>query len=420
MKYTKTKKNGYTLHLIQTDKFKTIAIRANFRTPIREDLLTKRELLAGILSVSSKNYPTRREFVMRKEELYQLGCGFSSYTSGNMLVFMADLKFIHEKYTEEGMNHESFAFFLDTLLHPNIENDAFHQDVFTLEKRNYLEFLEGKNDNPNRYASWKLDTLRGRGTSLSFDASGEATILKDLDEKELYHVYKDMLAKDKLDIFVIGDITKEELEPLLDSYFQERKNEEVELNHFLPYPKGEPITQKEESSFTQSKLKMGYYIEDMTSFERSYVLRVYNFLLGGSSDSLLFRVVREENSLCYDIHSTSAPLYDMLTIHAGIEAKDYEKTVSLIQESIQKMREGDFTEEELEKVKLNYKTSYEEIVDSEGSIFSLYESHVYLNYELLEQRIEAMSTVTKDMVVSLAKRVQLDVIYLLEGNGINE
>ncbi len=333
---------------------------------------------------------------------------------------MADLKFIHEKYTEESMNKESLAFFLDTLLHPNIENEAFHADVFSLEKRNYLEFLEGKNDNPNHYASWKFDTLRGRGTPLSFDRSGDADILIALDEKELYKIYNEMIAKDLLDIFVIGDITKEEIEPLFDSYFEGRISSKKEVNHFLPYPKGEPISLKEESSFTQSKLKMGYYIEDMTPFERSYVLRVYNFLLGGSSDSLLFRVVREENSLCYDIHSTSAPLYDMLTIHAGIEAKDYEKTVSLIQESIQKMSEGDFTEEELEKVKLNYKTSYEEIVDSENSILGLYESYVYLHYELLEERMQAMSTVTRDMVVSLAKRVKLDVIYLLEGNGVNE
>jgi predicted Zn-dependent peptidase len=420
MKYTKIEKEGYTLHLIQTNQFKTISVRANFRTPIKEDLITKRELLAGILSVSSKSYPKRRDFVMRKEELYQLGYGSSSYTSGSMLVFMADLKFIHEKYTEESMNKESLAFFLDTLLHPNIENEAFHADVFSLEKRNYLEFLEGKNDNPNHYASWKFDTLRGRGTPLSFDRSGDADILIALDEKELYKIYNEMIAKDLLDIFVIGDITKEEIEPLFDSYFEGRISSKKEVNHFLPYPKGEPISLKEESSFTQSKLKMGYYIEDMTPFERSYVLRVYNFLLGGSSDSLLFRVVREENSLCYDIHSTSAPLYDMLTIHAGIEAKDYEKTVSLIQESIQKMSEGDFTEEELEKVKLNYKTSYEEIVDSENSILGLYESYVYLHYELLEERMQAMSTVTRDMVVSLAKRVKLDVIYLLEGNGVNE
>ncbi len=420
MNYTKTEKNGYTLHLIQTDKFKTITLRANFRTLVREDLITKRELLAGILSVSSKKYPKRREFVMRKEELYQLGCGATSYTSGNALVFMADLKFIHEKYTEKGMNKESLEFFLDTLMQPDIDDQKFNSGVFTLEKRNYLEFLEGKNDDPNRYASWKLDTLRGRKTPLSFDRSGDMDTLISLNEKELYQVYKEMIENDKLDIFVIGDITKEELEPLFDAYFLKRTSVKEEINHFLAYPKGEAIVEKEASPFKQSKLKMGYFIENMTSFERNYVLRVYNFLLGSSSDSLLFKTVREENSLCYDIHSTCAPLYDMLTVSAGIEAKDYEKTVSLIQESIQKMREGDFSHEELEKVKLNYKTSYEETVDSDGSILSLYESHVYLHSGLLEERIEAISTVTKDMVVALAQKVKLDVIYLLEGNDANE
>lgn len=419
MNYTKREKEHYTLHLMETNKFKTVSVRINFRNEIKEEMITKRELLAGILSISSKKYPKRKDFVLKKEELYQLGCGFSSYQSGNVLVFSGNLTFIHEKYTEQGMNKASLAFFLDTLMHPNVVDDSFHTENFTLEKRNYLEFLEGKDDNPNRYASYQLDTLRGRKTPLSFDQSGDASILKSLDEKGLYEVYKDMLKQDTVDVFVIGSISLEEVEPILDAYLEPCLNPKRNLNHFLPYPKGEAITLEEEKDFKQSKLKMSYFIKDMTPFERNYVMRIYNFLLGGSSDSLLFQNVREENSLCYDVHSSSAPLYDMITISAGIEAKDYQKTVSLIEEAIEKMKKGDFTEEELEKVKLNYKTSYEEIEDSQNSIIGLYESCAYLGYDTLENRIKGTNSVTKEMVTSLAGRVTLDVTYLLKGSDID-
>ncbi len=419
MNYTKLEKKHYTLHLIETNKFKTVSVRINFRNEIKEEMITERELLAGILSISSNKYPKRKDFVLRKEELYQLGCGFSSYQSGNVLVFSGNLTFIHEKYTEQGMNKASLEFFLDTLMYPHVFDDAFDTETFMLEKRNYLEFLEGKNDNPNRYASWRLDTLRGRGTPLSFDQSGDSSVLKSVDERKLYEVYKNMLKKDTVDVFVIGSITKEEIEPLLDTYLDPCCNPKKELNHFLPYPKGEPVTVEEESDFKQSKLKMSYFVENMTAFERNYVLRVYNFLLGGSSDSLLFQNVREKNSLCYDVHSSSAPLYDMITISAGIESKDYEKTVSLIKEGVEKMRKGDFSEEELEKVKLNYQTSYEEIVDSESSILGLYESCAYLGYDSLEDRIKGIASVTKEMVRSLAERVVIDATYLLKGSDMD-
>ena len=74
---------------------------------------------------------------------------------------------------------------------------------------------------------------------------------------------------------------------------------------------------------------------------------------------------------------------------------------------------------EILKVKLNYKTSYEEIEDSANSIVGLYESCTYLGYDTLENRIKKTNSVTKEMVTSLANRVTLDVTYLLKGSDID-
>jgi predicted Zn-dependent peptidase len=420
MNYTNIKRNGYNLHLIKTDNFKTIKIRVNFRTNIEESLITKRELLAGILTVSSKKYPRRKDMVFEKEKLYQLVYSATSLISGNAMLFSIETKFIHEKYTEDGMNKKSIEFFLDSLMNPNINNECFDKETFNLEKRNYMEFLEGINDNPNMYASNRLDELRGRFTSLSYNRSGNIDVLKKLDEYELYKVYKNMIENDILDIFVVGDIDDDLIESLLDNYLEKRSLENKKMDHFFKYPVGDNIIIKEKSNFKQSKLKMGYYASTLTQFERKYVLPVYNFLLGGSSDSLLFRNIREEHSLCYDINSVASSIYGMITISAGIEAKDYEKTVSLIKENVKKMQDGDFPITELEKVKLNYKTSYEESLDSQNSILNLYESLEYLNYDLIEERKKQIDKVTKDMVIKLAKKIKLDVIYLLEGNDIDE
>ncbi len=420
MNYTCIEKQNYRLHFIETDKFKTVGIRLDFKAKLEEHLITERELLSGVLSTSTKACPTLRDLIMKKEELYQLGYDCSSLVSGNYILLRAQTRFIHEKYTEKGMNEESIRFFLDSLFHPNVEDNHFKEENFLLEKRNYLEFLEGKNDNPSRYAGLRFNEIRGKGTSIAFDKSGDMDVLKRLDSTRLYDVYKDMIENDSLNVFIVGNIDIDLFTNIFDEYISNRNITMEQGSHYVEYPKKELQEVIEKKDFKQSKLKIGYYVEDMTDFERQYVLSFYNFILGGTSDSLLFKNVREKHSLCYDVHSSYSPIYSAIVIDAGIEAKDYEKTVSLIRENVEAMEKGEFDSSELDKVKINYKATFKEMFDSPFSAMNLYESHEYLGYDLLEDRIKNVDTVTKEMVVAVAKKVKLDTIYFLEGNDDHE
>ena len=49
---------AYNLHFIKTDKFKTISIDINFYRKIKEDEVTKRNLLKMILLDSNNDYKT--------------------------------------------------------------------------------------------------------------------------------------------------------------------------------------------------------------------------------------------------------------------------------------------------------------------------------------------------------------------------
>lgn len=420
MKYECIEKEKYKLHLINTDNFKTVGIRVDFKGELEERLITERELLSGVLSTSTESCPTLRDLILKKEDLYQQGFDCSSLVSGNYIIMRAQTRFIHEKYTEEGMNEESIRFFLDSLFKPNVIDNHFNDENFLLEKRNYLEYLEGKFDNPNSYASVRFNEIRGKGTSIAFDKSGDIDVLKKLDSKRLYEVYRNMLNNDIINIFIVGNIDTELFMTIFDEYISDRSTKMVDGSHYVDYPEKEIQEVKEKKDFKQSKLKMGYYVDGLTDFERQYVLSVYNFILGGSSDSLLFKNVREKNSLCYDVHSNYSPIYSTIVINAGIEAKDYEKTVSLIKENIEAMKNGEFAASELDKVKLNYKATFKEMFDNPFSAMNLYESHEYLGYDLLEDRINNIDKVTKDLVVEVAKKVKLDTIYFLEGNDDNE
>ena len=45
MKYTKKDLGSYNLHLIKTDKFKTVTVKVMFQSPIVKEEITKRNIL---------------------------------------------------------------------------------------------------------------------------------------------------------------------------------------------------------------------------------------------------------------------------------------------------------------------------------------------------------------------------------------
>ena len=193
-------------------------------------------------------------------------------------------------------------------------------------------------------------------------------------------------------------------------------------SHIINHNKFRKITNivKSPKNINQSILLFGFKLDNITEFERLYTLAVYNSILGGSPDSKLFREVREKNSLCYSISSTYSGINSYEIISAGINKKDYNKAVKLIKKEIKKMALGEFTEEEIKQAQITYIASLKEIEDAPSSMISIYEAHEYLGYDLMPEREKNIVKVTKEDIITLAKKLKLDTIYLLEGVKENE
>ena len=176
-------------------------------------------------------------------------------------------------------------------------------------------------------------------------------------------------------------------------------------------------TIKEKQNISQSKLVLGYKIDKMTDFELRYVLNVYSYILGGGPDSKLFKTVREKNSLCYYISSISQPLNSILMIKAGINKKDFKKSLSLIKKETLNMKKGKFDDDDIIKAKITYINSLKELEDSQESLLSLYAGIEYLNSDTLEDRFININKVTKADVIKLGSKIHLDTVYLLEGDS---
>jgi len=83
VRYKKYPIGSYNLHVINTDKFKTVTVMFNFKRKLVKEEISYRNLLTDLLCQSSKDYPTSRLVDIKTEELYDMKINGRSYLSGN-------------------------------------------------------------------------------------------------------------------------------------------------------------------------------------------------------------------------------------------------------------------------------------------------------------------------------------------------
>ena len=423
MKYKKISTYSYNLHIIKTDKFKTVTVKMNFKRKLKKEEITYRNMIINMLCESTAKYPTKRLMNIATEELYELCYRGMNYISGKYNVMGFDVTFLNEEYSEKGMLDKSIKFLSDLVFHPNITRKrngiCFKEENFNLAYNVLKNNIISQKENPDGYSRTRMLECMEPNSYLSYRSAGYLEDLQKITSKNLYKYYESMLTNDIIDIFVIGDVNERHVRKVIEQTFTNIKTlKKPTESHFIRPKKARLVPKKiiEKQKINQSKLCLGLKIDKMTDFELRYVLNVYSYILGGGPDSKLFKTVREQNSLCYYISSSAQPLNSILTISAGINKKDFQNAVSLIKKELMNMKKGKFNDEDIIKAKITYVNSLKELEDSPQSLLSLYAGMEYLNSDDLNQRFVKINKVTKANVVKLASKIHLDTIYLLEGD----
>lgn len=422
MNYKKIEEDNYNLHIIKTEKFKTIMIKFNFRRKIKKEEISMRNMLVNVLFESTKKYPTKRLMEIQTEELYELGYRGSNYASGIYSVIGFDTIFLESKYTEDNMTEESLSFMKEILFNPNVSNEGFDKKSFDIGYKILEDHLTSLEENPELYSQIRTLEELDPDHVLSYRSCGYRKDLEVINRKNLYDYYIDVLNNDIVDIFVVGNVDYCEIKDLIKKLFPFEKRDKQADNHFCySNLKRENVNFcAEKTELNQSKISLGYKIDSPTEFELRYVLNILNYILGGSPDSKLFQNVREKNSLCYTISSSSQPLYSILLIKAGINSYEYDRACAIILEQMEDLKKGKFELEDIDKAKITYENSINELNDNAESIISLYAGIEYLKSDTSEERIKKIKLVTKEDIINLANKFNLDTIFFLEGGDTSD
>ena len=374
-------------------------------------------MLTSFLTYSTNNYPTKRDIVLKAQDLYAVNIYTKSYRSGRFNMMNFCLSMLNESYTEEGMEEESIKFLADIIFNPNFNNDDKYNDAFKFLYDSIESSMKGIKENPTTYSVVRMLEEMGKDKAYSYREFGYLEDLENLDKEKLVDYYNKVLNSSMVDIYVIGDVDVDNYEKLFKKYFPFKTFKKPKVSQIIEHDKlpSRSKTVVEQEDINQSKLSIGCKIGQLSEFERNYVLTIYNMLLGGNSESKFFQVIREKHSLAYYVYSSLNKLDNLMIIKAGISKENFEKTVKLVKNLMKDMAKGDFTDEDIDIVKENYLSLLKEIEDNENAIIETYLAKDLLNLGDIEERKTEIMKVTKEDIIKVAKKIKIDTVYLLEG-----
>ena len=420
MQYTEKEiKKGIKLHEIKTEKFKTNLIAVFLSMPITREDVTKNSLLSAVLRRGSKNMPTLVQISQEMEEMYgaSFDCGLDKTGDNHILKFYIET--INDKFlpqNNENILKKSIDKLLEIVLNPLVVNDAFKEEYIKQEKENIKRIIEGKADNKARYAFDRCIEEMYKDKPYGLYKYGYIEDLNSITAQSLYDYYKKMISECKIDIFISGDIN--DAAQIIEQNENIQKLQQREPNYKINQIETKEETEekevKEEMDVIQGKIVIGLDLY-LNNEEQKYNAMMYNAILGGTANSKMFQEVREKASLAYTASSNYVRYKSNIFIRCRIEIKNYEKAMEIIRKQLEDMKNGIFTDEDIENAKKGIISGIRSIDDEQDTEITYFLGQELTNSKIsLDQYVEKIEKVTKKDIVDVANSVSINTVYFLK------
>lgn len=409
-------KKGIKLHIINTNKFKTNLISVFLTSKLSRETITKKALILSILRRGNNTLKTQEEINAKLEDLYGAECDCGIDKNGDNHISKFYIETLNDNYilNNENIFEEAIQVLFDIIFNPISENNKFKDEYFDGEKETLKQIIEARKDNKRAYSTIRCIEEMYKDEPYGLYKYGYVEDLEKITNEELFEEYKNLINNSKIDIFVSGNIDEQKVEEIFknNKYIKELCKREYVLPEEVN-KENETKTVIEKTNVAQGNLNIGMKVNNISKDDVAKVA-VYNAVLGGGANSKLFQNVREKASLAYSAGSMFIKTKKTIIIKCGIDPENYEKTLKIVNKQLDDMKNGDFSEEDMNKAKELIVASCKSMQDEQDSELSY-----YFNKELNEEKttienyIADVQAVSKEDVINVANNVKTDTIYFL-------
>ena len=296
------------------------------------------------------------------------------------------------------------------ILSDMLMNSIFPEDELEKERGVILAEVRSSKDDVEDYSFKKVNEAAFKYSPVKYDTIGLVNTVKKFNRQQLLDFYNTYYVPNNCYITIVSSYDHEQVQDIIKKYFKawepkECKLRKVKIESNKP---GKTISYKKD--IEQCILVYAYTFHGLTKIEE-LSLRILNNKFGESSNSILFRELREKRGLAYDIYSEIdiTNYVKTLYIYAAVSTENAEETESIIENCINDIKNEriDFEEKDIYLMKKILKTAvYTTIEDS--SELGDYVLHQIIDeediYEFLKD-ISNLQIIKKEEIYEVARKV---------------
>ncbi len=433
--YEAARIDGIPIRLVRTTRFAQATAVVTFRTRITRRQASLFSLLSRVMTASCRACPSRSCLSAALDSLYGASLEAEVSKEGGLLNIHFAINALMNWTDHTSPFAAALQLFFDLLLHPDLADDGLFQAAQMEAERSGLlmELLARENDKA-KYAHDQCIKMLCGDTPFGLLAIGDRETLLDITREELTETYHQLRQELDCQIAVAGDLSNELLELLLqlagqirpgraadpatDSQTPAKNAPRIYLSRnpllpapFLPQP---PVSRTEYKNVEQARICLAF--SGLKPYFSHYAIvdTLINSMLGGDVHSLLFEVVREELGLAYSVYSASSRYLSTLLVMAGVAPARVAEACAAIEQQIQNLAEGQFSDTLLERSKILVESQIRSIPDDLDSLLAHLMTGVTLGRSLsVADSLSLVGAVDRTMVTEQAARLRQTVCYIL-------
>ncbi len=404
------------LTYIPSEKFKTNFLSAQMVVPMEQETAALNALLVNVLSRGTRLLPTMEDISRKLDLLYGARLEPVVRKKGENQTFGFIASCIDDRLlpNNERVLEPLADLLADMFTSPATKNGRLNGDYLAGEQENLIDLIRSEVNDKDAYASFRLIEEMCAGNAYGMRRLGSIEDVERISLQKLNKYYLSVLPKARLELFYCGSATEQRVAGMFRRAFAPLpRHSEIPLAPMTRHPgRSECKIIHETMDVTQGKLCIGF----STGSKDSAATMLMNAMFGGTNNSKLFANVREKLSLCYYAGSTNHWKKGIITVSAGIEFKNYQKTVDEIFAQIEALKNGEWEDWELEGARSALRNSFRCIEDSASAMEDFFLGQIASNgEETIPGLLAAIEEVTPQRIQEAAAYVKADTIYFLRG-----
>jgi predicted Zn-dependent peptidase len=417
------------IYKVNNDKFKTIYLSYNFTFETNKDEVPKSVITSLVLSKGCNKYKTSKKIEEYLSSLYGTNFDVNMEKIGDLYNIEFRLECVNREFlpNNEDVVKPAIDFLYEILYNPRMEQNKFDKSIFEREKSFVMDKINKRKDEKLKYAVLKTEELLCSEEPFGTYIYGDIKDAQNVQLEDISDMYKKIVDKSSVSIIVSGNLKGYyDIDEYIGKVFKDKlDNDNINIEPINNSRKSKVFSDeikeiKETMQTNQSIITLGMRVENLEDND-FYALNVYNSILGGTPSSKLFQNVREKESLAYTAKSRYYRFKGIFVIYAGIEEQNYEKAKTVILNQIDEIKNSNISELELDTSKQSLVNDLREWNDSKISLAKLEYTNLISGQNLtIDEIISNMEKVKLEDVVKIAKKVKVELIYLLGGENIEK